>query len=350
MAKKEHLNKLKEGVAQWNAWRQQTGEDFRPDLSGAKLSGGVLNDANLKFVDLMLTDLSGVKMTGANLRNANLVSSLLIGADLRGAYLADANLSGANLSKADLFDADLTFTSLRDSNLTDASLVGSLLRMTILHGANLTNVSLSETVFEDVDLSHARGLDSCSHGGPSTVDHRTLVKSGTLPLTFLRGVGLPDALIDYLPSLLNKAIQLYSSFISYSTHDQHFADRLYADLQNKGVRCWFAPYDMPIGGKILHEIDAAIRQRDKVVLILSKHSIASGWIEDEVTKAFEEERRRGQDVLFPIRLDDAVMETDEAWAAKLRARHIGDFRRWKDHDAYTKAFERVLRDLRVKEA
>ncbi len=27
--------------------------------------------------------------------------------------------------------------------------------------------------------------------------------------------------------------------------------------------------------------------------------------------------------------------------------HIGDFTRWKDHDAYTKALDRLLRDLRV---
>ena len=34
------------------------------------------------------------------------------------------------------------------------------------------------------------------------------------------------------------------------------------------------------------------------------------------------------------------METTEAWAGKLRDnRHIGDFRRWKDHDAYEKALE-----------
>jgi hypothetical protein len=50
---------------------------------------------------------------------------------------------------------------------------------------------------------------------------------------------------------------------------------------------------------------------------------------------------------IPIRLDDAVMATDEAWAAELRARNIGDFRRWKDHDAYMKSFERVVRDLAV---
>jgi hypothetical protein len=117
--------------------------------------------------------------------------------------------------------------------------------------------------------------------------------------------------------------------------------------RNKGVRCWFAPHDLPIGGKILDEIDAAIRLRDKVMLILSEHSIKSDWVEDEVTKAFEEERKRSGVVLFPIRLDDAVMDTNEAWAAKLRARNIGDFCKWKHHDAYQTSLERVLRDLNV---
>src|SRR5206468_6557650 len=103
----------------------------------------------------------------------------------------------------------------------------------------------------------------------STIDYATLEQSGRLPLEFLRGVGLPDKVIEYLPSLLNQPILHYSCFISYSTKNQDFADRLHADLQTKGVRCWFAPHDMPIGGKILDEIDAAIRLRDKVVLILS---------------------------------------------------------------------------------
>jgi hypothetical protein len=44
------------------------------------------------------------------------------------------------------------------------------------------------------------------------------------------------------------------------------------------------------------------------------------------TKGFEEERKRGQIGLFPVRLDETVMKTDEAWAAKLRARLIGAFR------------------------
>jgi hypothetical protein len=34
--------------------------------------------------------------------------------------------------------------------------------------------------------------------------------------------------------------------------------------------------------------------------------------------------------------------------SKLRARHIGDFTLWKEHDEYQKSFARVLRDLTVK--
>ena len=55
-------------------------------------------------------------------------------------------------------------------------------------------------------------------------------------------------------------------------------------------------------------------------------------------------------MLFPVRLDSAVMDTDKAWAADIRRmRHIGDFTRWKDHDAYQQAFDRLLRDLKQSE-
>jgi uncharacterized protein YjbI with pentapeptide repeats len=155
---------------------------------------------------------------------------------------------GANLSNARLGFANLSEADLREVNLKGASLY--------------------ETVLADVDLTGAIGLETCEHWGPSVIDFRTLAKSDPLPLAFLRGAGLPDTVIDYLPSLLSQPIQYYSCFISYSSMDDDFARRIHADLQSKGVRCWFAPHDLPIGGKILDEIDAAIRLRDKVLLIV----------------------------------------------------------------------------------
>jgi hypothetical protein len=105
---------------------------------------------------------------------------------------------------------------------------------------------------------------------------------------------------------------------------------------------------MKIGDKIRPVIDQSIRAYDKLLIILSENSLNSFWVESEVEKAFAEERRRKQIVLFPVRLDEAVMEADEAWASEIRdTRHIGDFSRWKDHDAYQQAFERLLRDLKA---
>ncbi len=65
--------------------------------------------------------------------------------------------------------------------------------------------------------------------------------------------------------------------------------------------------------------------------------------------ALAKERAPGaRHVLFPIRLDDAVMGVQGGWPAFVRnTRNIGDFTRWKEHDSYAKAFERLLRDLKL---
>ena len=49
--------------------------------------------------------------------------------------------------------------------------------------------------------------------------------------------------------------------------------------------------------------------------------------------------------------DDPIWDSAKGWAENLRnVRRIGDFRRWKDHDAYQKGLDRLLRDLRVESA
>ena len=119
------------------------------------------------------------------------------------------------------------------------------------------------------------------------------------------------------------------------------------------MRCWFAPHDLRTGDRIRDVIDAQIRVREKLLVVLSSASIESEWVEDEVEAALEEERKseNRRTVLFPIQIDDAVKNTDRAWAGKIRrTRHITDLTRWKDHDAYRKALDRMLRDLKVAQA
>ncbi len=94
--------------------------------------------------------------------------------------------------------------------------------------------------------------------------------------------------------MVGRPIEFYSCFISYSTKDQEFADRLYADLQAKGVRCWFAPHDIRGGRKIHEQIDEAIRLHDKLLLILSEDSMASDWVQSEIAKARKREAQEKQ--------------------------------------------------------
>ena len=350
MANKEHLKVLKQGLVVWNNWREENPK-IKPNLSYANPGLAYFVDVNSRM-ELKVEDFHGADFSGTNLNGTTLVSAKLSGADFHEAKLIGTNLSAADLSGTNFRGADLTGANLVGANLSGADFRQANFLQTNLIMAHLSKADLSEarlfnTIFGSTYLKDSIGLDKCIHAGPSVIDHRTLQISSPLPKEFLRGCGLPDSLIDYLPSLLEQAVQHYSCFISYSTKDQEFADRLYADLQNKGVRCWLATEDLKIGDKIRPAIDDAIRLRDKLLIVLSEQSISSAWVEKEVETAFEEERRRDTLILFPIRIDDAVMSTTQAWAADIRrTRHIGDFRSWKDHDAYKESFDCLLRDLK----
>jgi len=218
-----------------------------------------------------------------------------------------------------------------------------------LTGAELGSARTNGSIFAGLDLSTVGGLDTVVHEGPSIIGIDTIYLSkGNIPEVFLRGAGVPEDFIVYMRSLAANPIEFYSCFISYSSKDEDFARRLHADLQQANVRCWFAPEDLRIGDKFRALIDESIRRYDKLIVILTENSIRSAWVEEEVEAALEKEHKQGGKlVLFPIRLDDAVMDTDQAWAASLRrTRHIGDFRHWKDHDAFHQAFKRLLRDLK----
>jgi hypothetical protein len=364
MANPEHLQILKQGVEAWNAWYNQH-RPIEPDLTNptlsihdvleANLAEIALNVANLCEAHLVGPTLTGATLIGANLRGANLhradfIMAHLDHANLSGATLVQAFLMGAKLADADLTGANLSGADLTGADLTGASLSRASLAETDLSGADLSKVQLFDTIFANTNLTDVVGLETCDHRGPSTLDHRTLAKSGLLPLAFLRGCGLPERLIEYLPSILGEAIQFYSCFISYASRDHAFAERLHADLQNKGVRCWFAPEDMKIGDRLRPRIDETIRLYDKLLLVLSKTSVASQWVEQEVETALARERQQGTTILFPVRIDNTVMTLGTGWPALIRnTRNIGDFRRWKTHDVYQQAFDRLLRDLKAAE-
>src|SRR5260370_28244088 len=328
--------------------------DSKVYLLSADLSGMNLEGVYLEEVDLQQANLSEANLKGADLSVSSLILANLSGADLRGAVLEgtefgganlrNANLSGANLSTATLVGADLSDSNLRNTDLSKADLRG-----VYLNGADLSEAEMGNTIFGDVDLSVVKGLETVKHSGPSTIGIDVIYRShGQIPEVFIKGAGVPDTFIVYARSLTAQHLGYYTCFISYSSKDEAFVKQFYSDLQNNGVRCWFAPEDLKIGDKSLPRIDVSIRQHDKLLLVLSQHSVASQWVEQEVETALAKEREEKRTVLFPIRLDNAVMQIEGGWPVLIpNTRHIADFTCWKDHDAYQWVFERVMRDLKA---
>ncbi len=151
--------------------------------------------------------------------------------------------------------------------------------MRTLEGQTSIWAKFGHTGISSLDLRQVNELEMVLHMGPSPISTSTLIKSqGQIPIEFLRGCGLSDVQIEMVKlhnpnlsqnqiiditytisnMLTGPAIKYNSCFISHSSKDASFARKLYDDLQNNGVRCWFAPEDIKIGNKVRRTIDESI--------------------------------------------------------------------------------------------
>lgn len=185
MALRAHLDVIRKGATEWNAWRMGH-PDVRPDLSGADLAGLDLTGADLAGADLSGACLRGALLAGASLagrdgaqtvtldpaelRNLDLGAASvtwtdLAGADLCKATLTGADVSGANLRRANLTDAvarDATFTwanlecvTAPGADLSRSTLYESYLMEARLDSALLVEADLQGSKLEGTELSHA---------------------------------------------------------------------------------------------------------------------------------------------------------------------------------------------------
>ena len=415
MANKEHVRIVLQGPEAIKTWRKSHPNDIMDlskanlreleldgaDLSGANLNKAILFRSKLAYANfskakltkaiLVDTDLRGANLSCADLRDADLwganlrVSILtpvgqrvpkLSGADFRGAILGEVNLrgtdlSGVNLSGTDLTAADLSEANLSGANLSSADLRGANLNDTNLSDTDLGNVALGRTSFSNVDLSSIKdvaALETITHHVPSILDSRTLIRSATLPITFLRGCGLSDWEIEaarlYSQQLNNEkitdiiykihdlrahqAIQINPLFISYSHADREFVDYLETALNEKGVRYWRDIHDAT-SGRLEKQIELAIRHNPTVLLILSSSSVNSDWVQHEARLARNLELETKKDVLCPISLDTSWKTCQ--WPERLREQimeyNILDFSEWKKAQSFNKVFTKLFTGLDV---
>ena len=92
-------------------------------------------------------------------------------------------------------------------------------------------------------------------------------------------------------------------FISYSNKQKSIADKVCLYLEQKGLKCWIAPRDIPVGSDYADLIETAIKACKVVVLVYSETSAISKWVKGEINVAFSENKH-----ILPFRIDNTEIK------------------------------------------
>ncbi len=87
-------------------------------------------------------------------------------------------------------------------------------------------------------------------------------------------------------------------FISYSRKDLEFVQKLAGDLEQASYKVWWDQTGLQAGEDWVRSIPNAILSSNYFIVVITSDSIASDWVEKEITQALQADRR-----IIPIRRD-----------------------------------------------
>lgn len=95
-----------------------------------------------------------------------------------------------------------------------------------------------------------------------------------------------------------------SVFISYSSDDVGFVKRLEAELRSHGVSLWLDRKQIKVGQRIPRRIKEGIFECDYFLIVISKSSLQSNWVRDELDSAYFESIKDRIDTVLPVVVND----------------------------------------------
>ncbi|ALT68936.1 toll/interleukin-1 receptor domain-containing protein [Methanobrevibacter millerae] len=101
-------------------------------------------------------------------------------------------------------------------------------------------------------------------------------------------------------------------FISYSTKDSDVANKICYVLEQNNLKCWIAPRDIASGKIYIDEIAAAIKSTRIVVLIYSKDSQNSKYVDNEINMAFSNNKP-----ILSFNIDDTLPKENMEYYLKV---------------------------------
>ena len=368
LTKSQLVKLLTSSAESWNNFKRRQKHSIVWYGEGADLSwvpGYIidLRQVDLSGADLTDRDLSSINFSGSDLRDADFSRSSMDTRDITGTFTGHVDLTDCDLTRskwaparlhyvratrADLTRAELNGATLSHCRLQDANLGKALIAAefdnTNLAGADFKGAHIAGSSFFSVDLSAAKNLALANYHDHCRIDYQTIKLSQSVPAALLAACGVAHFHIPFIDAISRNSARLPSCFISYSAKDNRFIERFRNELANHGVRTWFAPRDLPFGASTRDVIEAQIKSHDRLIVVLSKSSLQSQWVQFEVETALELEQKKRREILIPVCIDDTAFASKVSWARHLvRTRNVAQYQNWRHADSsFVKEFVRRI--------
>ena len=89
-------------------------------------------------------------------------------------------------------------------------------------------------------------------------------------------------------------------FISYSSRDRDFVERLATDLKSKNIDIWYDAWEMKVGDSLTRKIQEGIKASSFLAVVLSPNSTNSTWVQTELRAAMSKEIHSNSVFILPI--------------------------------------------------
>ena len=123
-------------------------------------------------------------------------------------------------------------------------------------------------------------------------------------------------------------------FLSYTSKDKSFVRRLATSLKKLDHEVWLDEWEVRVGDSIVTKVEGAIERADFVVVVLSKNSTKSKWVETEWQSKYWDEIAKRKVMVLPVVVDNCSIPV------LLRPKKYADFR--SDYEIGLIAIEKSL--------
>ena len=130
-----------------------------------------------------------------------------------------------------------------------------------------------------------------------------------------------------------------SLFLSHSSIDKPFVEKLARDLKRVGINVWFDKWEIKVGESLTWKIEEGLQANDYLGIILSPEALNSEWVKCELSAAWCRQMNSRKVIVLPIMYRDCKLPLF------LADRKYADFR----HD-YNQGFADLCHALGLKHA